>query len=85
MSAQELINAWFEAWEKGTFQELPIAENFTHTSPYGIIKGKAAYIDLVAANKDLLTYMICVWAVIGNHLGIVRIIAFRITAFRDWI
>lgn len=52
MTAEELVKNWFDAWEKGDFHQLPISDSFTHTSPYGIIKGKAAYVELVAANQD---------------------------------
>jgi len=79
MSAQELINAWFEAWEKGNFQRLPIAEKFTHTSPYGIIKGKAAYVELVAANKDkFLGHRFEIHdEIYGEHHGCVRYTAIQ--------
>ena len=52
MTAEELVKKWFDAWEKGDFQQLPISDSFTHTSPYGIIKSKTVYVDLVAANQD---------------------------------
>lgn len=52
MDSKELINTWFSKWEAGDFLNLPITENFIHTSPYGTIKGKKQYISLVEANKD---------------------------------
>ena len=52
MKTKELVQKWFEIWEKGDFNNLPLADNFTHTSPYGTIMGKDAYLDIVAANKD---------------------------------
>lgn len=52
MESRELVRGWFEKWEKGDFQHLPITENFRHTSPFGTIDGKNRYIDLVKANKD---------------------------------
>ena len=36
----------------GDFLDLPIADNFKHTSPFGTIDGKKAYLDLVQENKD---------------------------------
>ncbi len=50
MEIMDLVNAWFERWENGEFMNLPISENFTHTSPYGTIEGKKAYLDLIVAN-----------------------------------
>ena len=49
---KELVNKWFEKWEEGDFLDLPISENFKHTSPFGTINGKKQYISLVEANKD---------------------------------
>lgn len=52
MNLKELIKNWFEKWEEGNFHELPISENFKHTSPFGTINGKKEYINLVEANKE---------------------------------
>ncbi|NER15041.1 hypothetical protein GWK08_16415 [Leptobacterium flavescens] len=52
MELRELVKRWFKAWEEGDFYNLPITENFSHTSPYGTIDGKKAYTDLVAVNRD---------------------------------
>ncbi|TAI47822.1 nuclear transport factor 2 family protein [Flagellimonas allohymeniacidonis] len=49
---QKLVKQWFAKWNQGDFHNLPIADNFTHTSPFGTIEGKQAYIALVEANKD---------------------------------
>lgn len=52
MKSKELIKSWFEKWELGEFLNLPLAEHFKHTSPFGTIEGKEEYINLVRANKD---------------------------------
>lgn len=52
MEIRALVDSWFQKWESGDFQNLPIAEDFQHTSPYGIISGKGPYLELVAANLD---------------------------------
>lgn len=52
MEIYDLVNEWFERWENGEFMDLPISENFEHTSPYGTIEGKKAYTDLIVANID---------------------------------
>lgn len=52
MNAKTLVKAWFEKWEKGDYLNLPISENFKHTSPFGVIAGKKAYLDLVKDNED---------------------------------
>ena len=49
---KSLIKAWFDKWDKGDFQHLPLTENFRHTSPFGTIEGKRQYLRLVNENKD---------------------------------
>lgn len=49
---KELVESWFDNWETGDFMNLPISEDFRHTSPYGVIEGKESYLDLVRANLD---------------------------------
>lgn len=52
MTTEEIISTWFEKWEKGKFRELPLSEQFRHTSPFGTIEGKDAYLELVENNQD---------------------------------
>ena len=52
MQSETLVKQWFQYWENGDFQNLPIAEDFSHTSPYGIISGKESYLDIVRMNRD---------------------------------
>lgn len=52
MSSETTAKKWFDVWTKGDFMQLPITEDFTHTSPYGTIEGREAYLQLVIANKD---------------------------------
>jgi len=49
---ESLVRQWFRQWEIGDFAGLPIADDFTHTSPFGAIHGKKQYLDLVEANRD---------------------------------
>jgi len=52
METKALVKKWFKKWDEGDFLNLPISENFKHTSPFGTINGKKAYIDLVKQNED---------------------------------
>ncbi|MEP1782359.1 nuclear transport factor 2 family protein [Reichenbachiella sp.] len=52
MEAEHLVKTWFEKWDEGDFLHLPIADNFKHTSPFGTIDGKHAYLNLVQENMD---------------------------------
>ena len=52
MHTERIVKRWFQAWELGDYLDLPITEEFKHTSPYGVIEGNQVYLDLVEANKD---------------------------------
>ena len=52
MDTKQLVRTWFRKWEAGDFYHLPVADNFKHTSPYGIIEGKNDYLNLIEANRD---------------------------------
>lgn len=52
METKKLIKTWFERWTSGDFRQLPISNHFSHTSPFGTIDGKDAYLDLVEQNQD---------------------------------
>jgi len=52
MKPEILVKKWFDKWEEGDFTNLPISENFKHTSPFGTINGKTEYISLVKENED---------------------------------
>ena len=52
MKSNSLVKNWFDKWGEGDFLNLPITENFKHTSPFGTINGKKAYLNLVEENKD---------------------------------
>ena len=49
---EQLIRNWFTIWENGEFENLQLTQTFTHTSPYGVIEGKEAYLNMVRANKE---------------------------------
>ena len=42
--AQELARAWIEGWSAGKPDDIPLASNFTHTSPFGVISGRERYL-----------------------------------------
>lgn len=52
MSTEEAVKQWFAAWDTGSTDSLPITDDFKHTSPFGTIEGKKAYLDLVEKNQD---------------------------------
>lgn len=52
MNLKNLVKNWFDNWEKGGFHNLPVSDNFKHTSPFGTINGKKQYLSLVEENKD---------------------------------
>ena len=61
MDLKELVRLWFQVWEAGDFENIPVEENFKHTSPYGTIESKKSYLGVVEANKD---------AFLGGHFDL---------------
>lgn len=47
-----LVREWIDGWERGNYRDLPLADEFRHTSPYGTIVGRKSYLDLVEANRE---------------------------------
>lgn len=52
MHSKSLIQEWFQCWRSGNFYNIPVTENFQHTSPFGTIEGKENYLKLVEKNRD---------------------------------
>lgn len=50
--ARSLVACWFACWESGDIEQLPVTEDFCHTSPFGKIEGKEAYLALVNNNRE---------------------------------
>ena len=46
-SAETLARVWIERWNEGAPDLIPLAENFTHTSPFGRVEGRKTYLDWV--------------------------------------
>jgi hypothetical protein len=46
-SAEALARVWIERWNEGAPDLIPLAESFTHTSPYGRVEGRRKYLDWV--------------------------------------
>lgn len=43
-SAEALARAWIEGWNAGKPDEIPLAAGFVHTSPFGRMEGREAYL-----------------------------------------
>lgn len=52
MEMKQLVDLWFQKWDEGDFKNIPVTKDFKHTSPYGTVEGKEAYLNLVEPNKD---------------------------------
>ena len=46
-SAETLAKVWIERWNEGAPDLIPLAENFTHTSPFERVEGRRTYLDWV--------------------------------------
>ncbi|HSR68262.1 MAG TPA: nuclear transport factor 2 family protein [Acidobacteriota bacterium] len=55
MELKSLVREWFDKWREGDYLHLPVSDDFKHTSPFGTVDGKAAYLELVKTNQDKFT------------------------------
>lgn len=46
-----VVAKWISCWENGNIEDLPVTEDFSHTSPFGTIEPKSKYMDIVLKNK----------------------------------
>ena len=74
MEISELIDDWFLKWSNGDYQNLPLSEDFEHTSPYGTITGRSNYLALVEESEDLFTGNTFTIhdKIVNNEIGCVR-------------
>jgi hypothetical protein len=49
---RELVDAWLDAFRSKDISKLKLAEGFIHTSPFGEIRGREVYLDMVRENYD---------------------------------
>ena len=47
VEATALAKIWIEAWNQGEPDKIPLAEGFTHTSPFGQVPGRQTYLEWV--------------------------------------
>ncbi len=52
MDNRQIAESWLQAFRQRDLAGLALAEDFVHSSPYGEIHGRQAYLDLVRQNED---------------------------------
>jgi SnoaL-like domain len=45
--AERLARAWIDGWNAGLPDDIPLAKNFVHTSPFGTVTGREKYLEWV--------------------------------------
>lgn len=45
--AESLARAWINGWITGKPDEIPLAHDFTHASPFGVVQGREKYLEWV--------------------------------------
>jgi len=45
--AEKLARVWIEGWIAGKPDDIPLAKNFTHSSPFGTVSGREKYLKRV--------------------------------------
>ena len=47
-----VVKQWFDCWNENQIEDLPISDDFAHTSPFGTIRGKQRYLEIVEKNRQ---------------------------------
>lgn len=47
-----VVARWIECWNTANLDDLPISDNFKHTSPFGTIEPKSRYLEIVEKNRN---------------------------------
>lgn len=47
VNTAELARTWIECWNAGTPDDIPLAADFVHTSPFGRVSGRETYLEWV--------------------------------------
>jgi len=50
--AEKLARIWIESWIAGKPDEIPLAKDFTHSSPFGTVSGRKKYLEWVKPLAD---------------------------------
>lgn len=50
--SRQIVDDWLGAFREKDISKLKLAEDFIHTSPFGEIKGRDTYLNLVKANTE---------------------------------
>ena len=50
--SRDVVNNWFKAFRQKDISLLQLAEDFVHVSPFGEIRGREIYLDLIRQNPD---------------------------------
>ncbi len=59
------VAQWFACWNSGVIDDLPITDDFRHTSPFGTIETKSRYLEIVNRNRE---------SFLGNRLTLLKYI-----------
>ena len=50
--SRQIADTWLEAFRQKDINQLNLAEDFVHSSPFGDVKGRKTYLDLVRSNEE---------------------------------
>jgi len=84
-NAAQLARAWIEGWNAGKPEQIPLAPDFVHTSPFGTVAGREKYLEWVRplAAKNVTSLKVertltegdqcAIWFVMGTPNGDVAV------------
>ncbi|TQV85977.1 nuclear transport factor 2 family protein [Aliikangiella coralliicola] len=82
--SEKLARAWIDGWNAGKPDDIPLATDFVHSSPFGTVSGREKYLDWVRplAEKNVTSLKIirtvssdsesAIWFEMGTPNGVVQ-------------
>lgn len=63
--AERLARAWIQGWIDGKPDDIPLADDFVHSSPFGTVRGRETYLEWVKPMAEKSVAGITIRDVIG--------------------
>ncbi len=84
--SREIAESWLGAFQAKDISLLQLADDFLHTSPFGEVRGRETYLDLIRANEEAFfaNTIDVVDFVDGDDRCVVRYVVGEMAA-TDWV
>ena len=65
--AERLAESWIQGWIEGRPDEIPLADDFVHTSPFGTIAGRETYLERIKPASEQNVASLTILKTLGSN------------------